>query len=189
MAINIDELIKNEFWKRKIYTVMKVRDADKDGLISKADYELLYQGYKDMGASAEDLKRLEKVHVLVWKSIGVDDNIEQTYEQAVANHAKILAKVKDNISEVFAAQFEVIDTDRNGEISFQEWVEIYKVIGIDSEHARASFSAMDTNGDGVVSKEEYEAYAKEFFFTAEDKLHSSIMYGPLIDPTELPNTH
>ena len=54
-----------------------------------------------------------------------------------------------------------------------------KALNIDKAHARASFDAMDTNGDGKISKEEFVAYHVEFYYTAEDKLKSSILYGPL----------
>ena len=55
----------------------------------------------------------------------------------------------------------------------------YKALGADVAYARASFDAMDMDGNGVVSKEEFTAYNIEFFYSTEDKLNSSIMYGPL----------
>ena len=83
----------------------------------------------------------------------------------------------------FPGCFKSVDTDANGTISFKEWVEYYKALGVDPCHARASFDAMDTNGDNDVSMEEFAAYNKEFFFSADAFfqliLHSSIMYGPL----------
>ena len=56
---------------------------------------------------------------------------------------------------------------------------IDKCLGIDPAHARASFDALDTNNDGVISEEEFRAYHWEFFCTTENKLNSEIMYGPL----------
>ena len=43
----------------------------------------------------------------------------------------------------------------------------------------ASFRAMDRNHDTLLSREEFKAYHVEYFFTSEDKLNSSILYGPL----------
>ncbi len=57
--------------------------------------------------------------------------------------------------------------------------QITTMLGIDTVHARASFDAMDANGDSIVSKEEFTAYLKEFYLTAEDKLKSSLLLGPL----------
>ena len=80
---------------------------------------------------------------------------------------------------VFRDLFESVDVNGNGEISFDEWVTHYKAIGVDTKHARASFDAMDFNGDGIVSKEEFVDYHREFFLSNEDKLNSSILFGPL----------
>ena len=76
-------------------------------------------------------------------------------------------------------QFEMMDSDGNGEISFKEWVEYYTAMGIDTVHAKPSFNAMDINGDDIVSKEEFLAFIKEFYLSVEDKLNSSVLYGPL----------
>ena len=54
--------------------------------------------------------------------------------------------------------------------SFNEWADFYKAMGIDTVYARASFDAVDLNGDGIISKE------AEFF--TEDMLKSSIMFRP-----------
>ncbi len=55
---------------------------------------------------------------------------------------------------MFTAVFETMDSDGNGVISFNEWVDYY------TAYARASFDAMDTDGDGVVSNEEFYEYNK-----------------------------
>ena len=177
----MEELRKNEFWKRKLRTVMKVRDTDKDGLITTSDYKLVVERYKDIGASKEHLEKIEKIYCELWKSGGIaNDNTALTYEQFTADIGGSGGYTMEH-SKIFTAQFEIVDSNGNGEISFKEWLDHYTALGIDTVHARASFDAMDTNGDGIVSKEEFIAYAKEFFLTAEDKLNSSILFGPLID--------
>ena len=46
-----------------MYTAMKMRlDADKDGVITRADYRLVLQRYREMGISDEHLKKLEKAY-------------------------------------------------------------------------------------------------------------------------------
>ncbi len=180
MAANLEALFKNEFVQRKHLTAMKIRDADHDGKLSKADYKLVIKRYETLGASEAHLKILEQNYSDMWKVAGIaDDTTELTYEQFTANASKNAANT--TMDKNFMTHFDIIDGDGNGEISFKEWVQYYIACGIDIIHARASFDAMDANHDGVISKEEFIAYAKEFFFSVEDKLKSSILYGPLCD--------
>lgn len=63
--------------------------------------------------------------------------------------------------------------------SFQEWKDHYSAMGINTDYAKASFEAMDTDHDGAVSLDEFIAYNNEFYNTNEDTLNSSILYGPI----------
>lgn len=66
--------------------------------------------------------------------------------------------------------FNNLDLNEDGVISFTEWTAHYQSLGIDTANARASFDAMDKNGDGKISKEEFVNYHYEFFFTTENNL-------------------
>ena len=173
------ELQSNEFWKKKMWAAMKVRDTDGDGFITSSDFKLVVQRYKDMGASEEHLGKLQKGFAEMYKASGIaDDSTVLTYDQFATNFAKAIESGLE-FTKVYTTQFEIIDSDGNGEISFKEWVDYYKALGIDTAQAKASFNAMDTNGDSIVSKEEFVAFNEEFYFTVENKLKSSILYGPL----------
>ncbi len=179
MAVSMNDLQSNEFWKKKFWSALKVRDTDGDGVISAFDFKLILLRYKDMDAPEEHLEKLDLALTEMYKASGiVDDSMVLTYEQFAENFANAVENGRDFVK-VFTTQFEIIDSDENGEISFKEWIEYYKAVGIDTIHARPSFEAMDINGDGVVSREEFLAYLKEFYFSVEDKLNSSILYGPL----------
>lgn len=122
---------------------------------------LILQRYRDLGTTDE--KRLAKLKdslTEIRESVGiVDGTIKMTYDEVIDNCAKTSGKFEDLVK-VFTANFEIIDSDEDGVISFQEWVDYYTAIDIDIKHARASFDAMDTNGNGFVSKEEFVAYNK-----------------------------
>ncbi len=174
-----EKFTKNEFWKKKFMKECEVRDTNKDGFLSRSDLDLVFQRYKDMGTSEKHLAKLKGCLADISEALGIaDPSTKLTYEEVTANLAKESDKFKD-LAKIFPVCFEVIDSNGNGVISFKEWCDYYKVIGIDTAHARPCFDAMDTNGDGVVSMEEFIAFNKEYFFSVEDKLKSSIMYGPL----------
>ena len=176
--MNAEELKKNEFWQKKMLKVAKVRDVDGDGSITKADYDLILQRYKDMGTPEKHLKMLEKIVGEFCKALGIADGVTGlTYEEFAQKYQESFDTVEHDKG--IKVQFDIIDADGNGEISLKEWTDHYKVMGLDTNHAKPSFDAIDTNGDGTISKEEFFTYLKEFFFSAENKLKSSILYGPL----------
>lgn len=180
MAVNVDELAKNEFWRRKMLTVCSTHDLNRDYHISRADYTIILHRYKQLGASDQHLKKMEACIAGVCKSLGLsDDSTKLTYEQCVANFGRLAGANLEDIVKGFDASFQMIDSNSNGEISFDEWVKYYQAMGIDTVYARASFDSMDADGDGIVSKDEFVAYNREFFHSAEDKLNSSILFGPL----------
>ena len=71
-------------------------------------------------------------------------------DEMIVIHGKVLQLVSKHTN-MFDEMFDSIDMNGNGEISFTEWDVHYKSMTIPSEHARASFDAMDTNRDGIVS--------------------------------------
>ena len=159
---------------------MRVLDTNGDGVITAMDYKLVMLRYKHMNASKEQLQKVEEALTEMYRAAGiVDDTTALTYEEFGANFAKSIERGED-FDKVFSTQFDIVDTDKNGEISYKEWADYYGAAGINVEFAKASFDAMDTNKDGVVSKEEFMAYVKEYYCSAEDKLKSSILYGPIL---------
>ena len=127
-------------------------------------------------------KKLAKLYETfedMMKTLGIlDYGTKLTLQQVMEITGKNSGKFED-YEECLIASFEVIDSNDNGVISYDEWENYYKALAIDTKYARASFDAMDTDGDGVISKDEFVAYTKEYYFSADDKLNSSIMYGPL----------
>jgi len=179
MALNAAELAKSDFWEKKIRAVHKVRDVDKDGFITRADYMIIIQRYRDMGSSQEHLERLKHVFDALCNSLGLaGDSQRVTHDDIVANFGKSSVDIA-HLAQVFDLMFDAMDSDGSDLLSFKEWVDYYRAVGIDTAYARASFDAMDTDGDGVVSKKEFYDYNKEYYYSTEDKLHSSIMFGPL----------
>ena len=171
---------ESAFWKKKFMLAMKNRDADKDGFISRKDFYLLVQRYEDLGYSPEQTKKIKNTFQQNFETWGLEnESTALTYEQFSENYMKGLERAGEFHPSLFKEMFETVDMNGDGKITFDEWVKHNKAMGIDQKHARASFDAMDADGDGEVSVEEFSNYHREFFFSTEDKLKSSILYGPL----------
>ncbi len=181
MSVNANELRESEFYRKKLRRATEMRDINRDGTISRHDFELIVQRYKDLiGVPEEQLKDIRLMFLQYCDFIGLVDHTKRMsfkeYEKKWMDNLELYIK---NGPDSFMTYFDVADHNRDGEISYQEWVDYYKVLDIDTKHARASFDAMDTDGDGKISREEFVAYNQEYLFSIENNLKSSIMYGPL----------
>lgn len=179
MDFNFEQQSKDTFFMKKFSRDTEARDMDKDGFITRADFDLVVQRHIDMGTPEKKVTELRKIMGSMSDSLGLTDhNKKLTYEEYGKSWGKKIEEMgKSSIH--FAELFHAVDTNDNGEICYDEWVRHYRAMGIDPKHARASFDAMDVDGDGMVSKHEFIDYHREFFYTTEDKLKSSLLYGPL----------
>ena len=125
----------------------------KDGVITRADYDLMIKRYNELGMPEENKQELSDAMHGMCGSLGLTDYTKSlTYDEIVQswidNVEKAMEKEKANVEKANCM-----------------------AINIPVEHAKASFKAMDTDGDGVISHDEFVAYHYEYFHTSEDKLH------------------
>ena len=152
----------------------------KDGVITRADYDLMIKNYNELGMPDENKQELSDAMYGMCGSLGLTDYTKSlTYDEIVQSWIGNVEKGGGFATVVYDKIFRIIDTDRNGSISLKEWEIHCMAINIPVEHAKPSFKAMDTDGDGVISHDEFVAYHYEYFHTSEDKLHSSLLYGSL----------
>ena len=171
--------LESPFWNKKLDRAIRVRDVDKDGVITRKDFELVAQRYKDLGVSEEQLQRVQDSLMKMCDSVGLTDETKQfTYEEFKRRHANVDIQL-GTTNTIFRTMFNGLDINGTGVLSMKEWELHYKCMGLDPKYAKASFEAMDTSGNGVVSLEEFTAYHVEFFSSTENKLNSAILYGPL----------
>lgn len=74
--------------------------------------------------------------------------------------------------------FQCLDVDNDHEISFIEWKRLYELRGItDDQFCRSTFDRMDQNGDGAISKEEFEYAFRQFALCENPDNDYSFLYA------------
>ena len=175
---DLEKLMQNDFFVKKRQRELAARDTNKDGFISRADFDMIIQRHIDMGTSAEKVKQLREMVDAMCDSIGLTDHgVKYTYDEYYKQWEKRTEKMGVSAPQ-FEGYFNAVDLNNDGEISLEEWIIHNKCFGIDPAHAKASFNAM-SQGDGRVSQKQFVDYHLEFYYTAEDNLKSSILFGPL----------
>ena len=183
VAVDFSALWQNQFWKKKFRKAVLVRDTNKDGCISRADFELMVDHCKKLDSSTpKHLDKFTQYVQMFCTSFGlVDESVKLSYNEFEEKWMGFIKEwvEKGTIDNFFESMFHMQDINEDGFISFEEWTAHYQISGIDTAHARASFDAMDTNHDGKISEDEFVKYHMEYFFSTENKLNSAILCGPL----------
>ena len=159
---------------------MVATDVDKDGYISREDFDMIVQRYKEAGSTPEHIKKLQESFEKLYEIWGMtEDGVKLTLQEFEEMFQDKLEKSYAYTDELYSGWFEQVDMNGDGKITLNEWNLHNTSLNISAENAKKSFEAMDANKDGIISVQEFIDYHTEFFFSAEDKLKSSILYGPL----------
>ena len=74
MDVDFANLDKSEFWKEKIGRAEQVRDANKSGTLSRADFMLILDRYKQQkNSKSQRLERLTKTLSSFCDALGLID--------------------------------------------------------------------------------------------------------------------
>ena len=183
MALDFSALVQNDFYKKKMRRAVEVQDVNRDGYITRADFDLMVERCKNLDSfTPKHLERFTQHMKETCDSFGlVDESVKYTYSEFLEKWFDILKEwfPKGTIARSTASLFQIMDTNEDGFISFEEWIAYHQIVGMDTAHARASFDAINTNHDGKISEDEFVKYQMEFFCSTENKLNSAILFGPL----------
>jgi Ca2+-binding EF-hand superfamily protein len=69
----------------------------------------------------------------------------------------------EEFTAVYDARFEAADTNSKGQITLEQWLESRPGQGYRTDRAEARFNRLDTNNDGVLSKDEVRSSAERKF--------------------------
>lgn len=176
----------SEFWARKMRTYFDRIDFDKDGVITRSDFE----GMADRFIESERLdpgrgKELKDKLIQVWDKYlsGVGHGNAITEPEFVSSMKKLKnnsGELRGTIEGPLPLFFGAIDANSDGMIQESEYALLFEILGIDSSLASASFKAIDTNNDGLLSLAEFVEAGIEFFLGEDETEPSRLFWGPLV---------
>ena len=190
------DLKKNEFWVKKMTVRFNAMNSKKDGVVSKVDLEILIERIIKFGklndAQAERIRKLLAKLLPLFGGETFKLTREEFYETAAASaggiyifpvsfvtHCLCLCHVGNYPVLLGNAFFDILDTDADGVISYNEWAVYFESIGgIDVKDVRPCFDAVDTNKDGEISRSEFLDGMVNCCRSTDESHPSRFLYGP-----------
>jgi Ca2+-binding EF-hand superfamily protein len=175
---------------RKMRTRMFRLDINKDGFISREDYELMGIKLAELsGMTGEQAEAAKKQFLKVADMVNVKPGVKTPLEEAAKKASESLlvtmtAKERSAlINDTHNLVFDAIDTNKDGHISLSEFKVYLKIIapGIEEDKISHSFSTIDSDKNGEISREEFLAAANDFLQGVEETEVSKVFFGPLLD--------
>ena len=175
---------------RKMRSYMTRMDINKDGFLSREDYELMAKQLAEYGGLTE--KQADSAFsgfMEVADSFNLVPGFKLPLQEAIQRSSKSLLSLppeqrKDKVHDgVLGKMFDIIDTSKEGYLSLDEIKAFYKVIAPEMAEAEVLhvFEAVDTGKDGKINREEFITGAEDFLFGVKETELSKIFFGPLLD--------
>jgi len=165
-------------------TFFKRYDIDGDGYLMMKDWVLIAENVIKAGnLSGGRADEIRNDYVTVWHKYFKSMTLQgkTTCDMLILNIKKSgKVELEKSLITQYNTYFDVIDSDQDSLIQLQEFINFFHAIGISEEIAKEAFKGLDTNQDGVLSREEFISAVLGFFLREEPNDSIDLFYGSLI---------
>ncbi|WP_219471435.1 EF-hand domain-containing protein [Nonomuraea rhizosphaerae] len=148
-------------------------DANDNGVIGQDDIAALAAGITRAGNLPADSAKgqaIQAAYQRFWQVLSrhadtdSDGNVtREEFVNAMDNGMSSGASFDESITDACSAEFAVIDANDDGRIDQAELRVFLESAGLSPEEARRTAADMDTDGDDVISREEYLAAWRAYY--------------------------
>jgi len=171
-------------WERKLRTAFKRLDSDGNGFLTKKDVDQIAENVIRTGNfTGSEAEEIRNSYLEIWekyvKPIGGGEAATcETYLEKLKSHGKSALVLA--MTQQLGVFFDAVDTNKDDLIQLQEFIIYFDAFGIKEEIAKEAFKGLDTNHDGVLSREEFITAGKDWITLEEPSLPSDLFFGSLI---------
>ncbi|MBW4720313.1 EF-hand domain-containing protein [Saccharothrix obliqua] len=173
----------------KLERRFRTYDLDRDGVVTRADFELVSSRVEKTFGLAPDhpaATRLREVLLGIWTRLAAASDVDRDdqvtlaeYKAAFERHVLVDREAYSRAYQPFIdTMMEIADADGDGRVTEGEYVKWYTALmGLPPDEAAEAFRHLDRDGDGYLGHEEITAAVLEFYFSDDPDAPGNWMVG------------
>ena len=179
----------SELQRKKLTHYFNVLDADKNGELERSDFVNIGESlcvlwnFKE-GTEEYDacINRCASTWVSFREFIGKPQDGKATLEEWLefADHVIVNGSeelYEKHVNKIAQEIFDFFDSDRDGHISLDEYIDLFMAYKIDMKFSAKSFTNLDRNQDDFISRDELLEAIKEFFRSDDKNAAGNWLFG------------
>lgn len=178
-----------ELQKEKMTHYFNILDFDNNGVIEKEDFTAIAEnlnilwGYQEGSENYEKIiKKFEDSWLTFRERVDYDDFHNATPDEWLEFTDKHIINGGDEffdqyVFDVTREIFDHFDTNRDGFISLDEYIDLFMAYRIEIRYSAKSYTKLDLNDDDLLSREEMLSAVDEFFRSDDRDAPGNWLYG------------
>lgn len=173
--------------EKKLTHYFNILDFDKNGILEKQDFTNIGINLSmNLGIfeGSEEYDKLIRKSEHIWHSFKhfMQDNSQATLDRWLDFADKNIVNGSDELYEkhVNAVTREIIqlfDTDNDGYLSLEEYIELFVAYRIDVKYSAKSFLKLDTNSNEIISYDELLEAVRQFYRSDDKHAPGNWLFG------------
>ena len=173
----VEDYLKNAKWVKRAGEFFDRCDFNKDGYLSREDWLLCVDNLAEVITDRPALiAKLREASLEFVAALGLTEGVKvdrQKYLEclaalAVAEIARVKGGGKSLLWRLDNAMFDVVDTNHDGNVTFEEYNVLMKTSHFDLECAKATFALLDKNKNGKIDRNEFTSANFKFWFELDN---------------------
>ena len=165
----------SDLQRRKVSVVFRAMDANGDGYLDESDFRALTARWVSLRGGDEEL--LSQVMMGWWATLQAIAAQDRVTVDHVLSIVDALPKTPEAVTSTADAMFAAVDENHDDYISSDEYrTMIAAWLGYDGV---TDFAALDFDGDGKLSREEFARLWLEFWAGDDAEAAGTYVFGPV----------
>ncbi|WP_242884155.1 EF-hand domain-containing protein [Actinomadura litoris] len=165
------------FQRDKVRLVFDALDGDGDGTLRESDFEDLARRWAATRVAGDEERLLAAMRGW-WTTLAAHSRASDAVAiEDVLTVVDLLTTMSEAVTTTASLMFEAVDENGDGRISPAEYRRMIEAWSGGRADVADTFALLDTDGDGVISREEFAAHWFEFWAGDDPAAPGSRVFG------------